>query len=163
MDVSLAAIVPHREAAIALAADRLADGAGMAYEEVKTALAAREALGSTALGRGVAMPHAIARQCQRPAGALIRLAAPVDFDAPDDNAVDVVLALIWPQSRVQDFVRFSSLVNRILLDPGVLPSIRSMSAPDRIRSLLHTRARAAGLAGLPHGPTAGDAVGLPQR
>ena len=73
MDVSLGAIVPHKEAVLALAADRLADSAGMSYEHVKDALARRERLGSTALGRGVAMPHAMSRHCTRPAAVLVGL------------------------------------------------------------------------------------------
>ncbi|MEW9612903.1 PTS sugar transporter subunit IIA [Shinella sp. S4-D37] len=66
MDISLAAIEPHKEAAIALAADRLTKKAGIAYGDVKAALMGREALGSTALGRGIAMPHAMVQACSRP-------------------------------------------------------------------------------------------------
>lgn len=139
MDISLAALVPHKEAAIALAADRLAESAGMTYGDVKAALTRREALGSTAIGSGIAMPHAIASSCLRPALSLIGLATPVDFDAPDYRDVDVVLALIWPQHRAGDCVRFSQLANRILSDPAVVEAVRQSDAPDRIRSLLHAR------------------------
>jgi PTS system nitrogen regulatory IIA component len=139
MDISLAAIVPHKEAAIALAADRLAEKADIAYGDVKNALTSREALGSTALGRGVAIPHAMARTCLRPACALISLARPVNFDAPDHMDVDVVLALIWPKGGIQDFVRFSALANRVLSDPVVLDAVRAATAPDRIRSLFLSR------------------------
>lgn len=139
MDISLAAIVPHKEAAIALAADKLADTVDMAYEDVKASLAGREALGATALGKGVAMPYAVARGCPRPALSLIGLATPVDIDAPDHRGVDVVLALIWPQHRVGDFFRVSLLANRIVSDPAVLEAVPEGDAPGRIRSLLNAR------------------------
>src|SRR5690606_22719412 len=59
MEVSLDAVVPRKEAVLALAADLLAGRAGMSYEHARDALAGREKLGSTGLGRGVAMSHAI--------------------------------------------------------------------------------------------------------
>lgn len=139
MDISLGAIVPHKEAAIALAADRLSEMAGMAYGDVKAALIGREALGSTALGNGIAMPHAIASGCLRPALSLIGLANSIDFDAPDHRDVDVVLALMWPQHRAGDFVRFSILANRVLSDPAVPEAVRQSGDPGRIRRLLHAR------------------------
>jgi PTS system nitrogen regulatory IIA component len=162
MDISLAAIVPHKEAAIALAADRLAEKAGMAYEDVKTALMGRGALRSTALGRGVAMPHAMARACSRPACALIGLATPVEFGAPDSIDVDVVLALIWPQSRIEDFIRLSSLTSRILLDPVVVDAVRSAIGPDRIRNLFRARSRAFRSTNPSCAHTAGHVDGLPR-
>ncbi len=162
MDISLAAIVPHKEAALALAADRLSEKAGMGYEDVKAALAAREALGPTALGRGAALPHALARECLRPACALIGLARPIDFDAPDDSGVDVVLALVWPESAAQDFLRHTSLLGRILLDPAVLDAVRGGAAPGLIRSLFRSRAGALAPAGPPRHRPAGHVPGLPR-
>lgn len=139
MDISLGAIVPNKEAAIALAADRLAETAGMAYGGAKAALIGREALGSTALGNGIAMPHAIAPACRRPALSLIGLENSVDFDAPDHRDVDVVLALMWPRHRAGDIVRFSILANRVLSDPAVVEAVRQLGAPSRIRRLLYAR------------------------
>lgn len=139
MDISLGAIVPHKKAAIALAADRLAGTAGLVYGDVKAALTGREALGSTALGNGIAMPHAIAPACERPALSLIGLANPVDFDAPDHRDVDVVFALIWPQHRAGDFARFSVLANRVLSDPAVVDAVRQSCAPSRVRHLFYAR------------------------
>lgn len=161
MDISLAAVVPHKEAAIALSADRLAGMAEMAYGEVRAALVGREALGSTALGQGIAMPHAVVRTCLRPALSLIGLATPIDFDTPDHRDVDVVLALIWPQHRAGDFARFSLLANRVLSDPVILEAVREAGAPSRIRSLLHARSYAL-LSPNPHrARTAGHVCGLP--
>lgn len=143
MDISLAALVPHKAAAIALAADRLAETAGMDYEDVKAALAGREALGSTALGNRIAMPRAIAPACLRPALSLVSLATPVDSDAPDDRDVDVVMALIWPLNRAGEFVRFSLLASRI-------------------RSLLNSRSRTLASPSPLRMCTTGHVYGLPR-
>lgn len=142
MDVSLDAIVPHKDAVLALAADRLADRAGMRYEHARDALVGREKLGSTALGHGVAMPHAMSRHCTRPAATLIGLAAPLDFDAPDDEDVDVVFALIWPQYRAPEFLKVSSAVSRALVDPAMLQMVHRSAAPDLVRRSFYFNAKA---------------------
>ena len=89
--ISLDAVLPHRKAVIVLAADLLASNAGMSYEDARNALAAREALGSTAIGHGVALPHALSANCLRPAIALIRLASPVSFGKSDRTGA----AIVW--------------------------------------------------------------------
>ncbi|MEO9338689.1 PTS sugar transporter subunit IIA [Mesorhizobium sp. SB112] len=141
-DISLGAVLPHKDAVIALAADRLAEKARMSYEQARSALADREKLGSTALGQGVAMPHAMTPHCRRPACALIGLSSPVDFDAPDGEDVDVVLALIWPEGQARKFVEMSSSVSRILRDPATLRLVRKSADPDLIRRLILFRAQA---------------------
>lgn len=141
MEISLEAVLPHKNAVLALAADRVAETAGMSYEHAKAALTERETLGSTGLGRGVAMPHAMSPHCLRPAAVLIGLSCPVDFDAPDDADVDVVLALVWPSDRVQEFLRVSATTSRILLEPTMLRLVRRAASPDVIRQAIHFSAR----------------------
>lgn len=144
MDVSPQALVPHKRAVIALAADRLAEKVGMSYEHAKSALAARERLGSTGLGHGVAMPHAVAANCPRPACALLGLSRPVDFDAPDDIDVDVVFAVIWPQDEVREFTRLLACASRVLREPAMLRLIRKSADGDVIRQAMHLSAQVRG-------------------
>lgn len=142
MEISLDAVVPRKDAVLALAADRLAARAGMSYEHSRDALAGREKLGSTGLGRGVAMPHAISPHCMEPAAALVRLTSPVDFDAPDGMNVDVVFALIWPRSRPQEFIKFSAAISNVLSDPVLVQLARRSADPDLIRRSMYLRAQA---------------------
>lgn len=60
-------------------------------------LCTRERMGSTALGHGVAIPHGRCAQLSTATGAFVRLSEPVDFGAPDGEAVDLVFALAVPQ------------------------------------------------------------------
>lgn len=136
-DVSLDAIVPNKGAALALAADRLAENADAGYERIKSALLDREALGSTALGRGVAAPHAALHGCAQPAFAFIRLSSPVDFDAADEPGVDVVLALVWPRTDMQGLLGLLSSASRVLTDPAMLQLLRRVDAPDLIRRSIY--------------------------
>ncbi|ERS89106.1 PTS IIA-like nitrogen regulatory protein PtsN [Halomonas sp. PBN3] len=66
-------------------------------QEVFARLIARERLGSTGIGNGVAIPHARSPHCKRPVAAFLRLAEPVDFDAIDGEPVDLVFVLLVPE------------------------------------------------------------------
>lgn len=65
-------------------------------EQLFDALMARERLGSTAVGEGVAIPHCRLEGCARPVAALVRLRAGLDFDAPDHRPVDLLFVLVVP-------------------------------------------------------------------
>ena len=71
-------------------------------KELFEALVARERLGTTGLGNGVAIPHCRFKACPKPIGLFIRLAQPVDFDAVDREPVDLVFALIVPEGENQE-------------------------------------------------------------
>ncbi|WP_300272022.1 PTS IIA-like nitrogen regulatory protein PtsN [Halomonas sp.] len=66
-------------------------------QEVFARLIARERLGSTGIGNGVAIPHARSPHCKGPVAAFLRLAEPVDFDAIDGEPVDLVFVLLVPE------------------------------------------------------------------
>ena len=63
-------------------------------------LLARERIGSTGLGGGIAVPHC-RMQCEQPRAAFLRLAQPIDFDAPDDRRVDLMFTLVVPRDAAQ--------------------------------------------------------------
>jgi len=77
------------------------DQLSLTYEEVFSQLIAREKLGSTGLGEGIAIPHCRIGNCTQPVGTLITLSEPVDFDAPDNQPVDLVFALLVPDEAHQ--------------------------------------------------------------
>jgi len=77
--------------------DELDDSVEM---EVIDALAARERLGCTGLGHGVAIPHGRVDFISKPVGAAITLDEPIDFDAADGEPVDLIVGLLIPESEV---------------------------------------------------------------
>src|SRR4051812_43447987 len=77
-------------------ATRAAAGLGLPADRIASYLFKREDLGSTGIGRGVAIPHARLPDLERPYGLLARLKPPVDFDAIDGHAVDAVFVLLLP-------------------------------------------------------------------
>src|SRR5258707_15870937 len=78
---------------------RAADGLGLRVDQVAPYLLKREELGSTGIGRGVAIPHARLPDLQRPHGLLAKLKQPIEFDAIDGQAVDIVFVLLLPRSE----------------------------------------------------------------
>src|SRR6202171_6213303 len=70
-------------------ATKAADGLGLPVDQIASCLLKREELGSTGIGRGVAIPHARLPELQRPYGLLARLKAPIEFDAIDGQGVAI--------------------------------------------------------------------------
>ncbi len=81
-------------------------------DELFNELLARERLGSTGIGHGVAIPHCRSQQCTQITGMLLKLAEPIDFEAIDDQPVDLVFALIVPAEAHDEHIKvLASLAN----------------------------------------------------
>lgn len=100
-DIKLDARPADKRAVLHELSRLLASRPGMTRDAVLDALWQRETLGSTALGRGVALPHARLLDLPSAVGAFMRLQQAVAFDAPDDKPVEFVLALLLPRRDPQ--------------------------------------------------------------
>lgn len=109
---------------------------GRTDAEVLDALQARESLGSTALGRGVALPHARLGGDLRPVALFARLRRPVEFDARDEEPVDLVILVIWPDASPEGFLPMLSETCRALREPQTLRRLRAATEPEEVRALL---------------------------
>jgi PTS system nitrogen regulatory IIA component len=85
----------------------------------------RDELGSTGIGRGVAIPHARLRGIKKPAGLLARLKSPIDFDTVDGQPVNLVFLLLVPAGSQLDQLNCLVAVARTLQDTAVLRRMRS--------------------------------------
>ena len=106
---------------------------GLARSLVFDSLLARERLGSTGLGRGVAIPHGRIKGLKEALGAFFRLGQPVPFDAPDGNAVSMVFVLLVPEQATEKHLQILSELAQMFSDK-VLREAMSQ-APDA--STLH--------------------------
>lgn len=77
------------------------DQLSLPQKEVFDLLIAREKLGSTGLGHGIAIPHCRIPHCTQPLGMLLTLSEPIEFDAPDELPVDLLFVLLVPQEANQ--------------------------------------------------------------
>ncbi|QWG24487.1 PTS sugar transporter subunit IIA [Bradyrhizobium sediminis] len=106
-------------------AAKAADSLGLRVDQVAPYLLKREELGSTGIGRGVAIPHARLPDLQRPFGLLARLKAPIEFDAIDGQAVDIVFVLLLPAAVESGQIGPLALVARTLRPPENLARLRA--------------------------------------
>ena len=74
-------------------------------QTVFDALIAREKLGSTGIGEGIAIPHCRLPNCQQPLGLLLQLSEAIDFDAIDNRPVDLVFVLLVPQDNPEQHLK----------------------------------------------------------
>ena len=89
---------------------------GIARSLVFDSLFARERLGSTGLGQGVAIPHGRIKGLKEPVGAFIRLKAAVAFDAPDGRAVNLVFVLLVPEQATEQHLQILSELAQMFSD-----------------------------------------------
>jgi nitrogen PTS system EIIA component len=95
-------------------AERAAFRLGLAKQEIISALLSREALGSTGMGSGIAIPHARNEGVAKPFGVVAHLQQPIAFDAIDDAPVDLVFLLLLPKADNADSLAALALVSRKL-------------------------------------------------
>ncbi|WP_207536681.1 PTS sugar transporter subunit IIA [Sabulicella rubraurantiaca] len=114
----------------------VAPEAGLPETEILEALTSREKLGSTALGRGVALPHARLTGMDRPVMRFLRLRRPIGYEARDEEPVDLVILVLWPEAEADGFLPTLSEVCRSLRDPQVLRRLRSAATPEEVTTLL---------------------------
>ncbi len=81
---------------------------GIARSAVFDSLFAREKLGSTGLGQGIAIPHGRIKGLKEASGAFLRLAAPVPFDAPDGKPVSLLFVLLVPEQATEQHLQILS-------------------------------------------------------
>ena len=81
---------------------------GVARSVIFDSLFAREKLGSTGLGQGVAIPHGRIKGLKQAAGAVIRLASPIPFDSPDGRPVNLLFVLLVPEQATEEHLQILS-------------------------------------------------------
>lgn len=109
---------------------------GLERAAVFDSLFARERLGSTGLGGGVAVPHGRIKDMSAPCAAFARLAQPVPFDAPDGQPVDLLLVLVVPEAATQQHLDILAEVAQCLSDTKTVEALRSQTDAMQIHRLL---------------------------
>ena len=113
-----------------------AKAAGLEPSTIAEALNARERLGSTGRGSGIALPHARLAPLTRPIGLFARLKAPVDFDAIDGQRVDLVFVLLLPAQSQGEHLNALACVARKLRDPAVRSALHEVRDADGAYAIL---------------------------
>ena len=100
---------------------------GLSRALVTDSLFARERLGSTGLGHGVAIPHGRIKGLKSPMAAVFQLGQPIGFDAPDEQPVNLLIFLLVPEAATQKHLEILSEIAELLSDAGLRETIKASS------------------------------------
>ncbi len=105
---------------------------GLDAQEIFESLVAREKLGSTGFGHGIAIPHCRLAGCNTPLGALLRLVTPIDFDAIDGEPVDLLFVLIVPQAATDQHLELLRQIASLLDQETIRNRLRQASSSQEL-------------------------------
>lgn len=105
-------------------------------DKVFDSLFARERLGSTGLGEGVAIPHGRIKGLKEALAAVVRVANPIPFDAPDGEPVSLLVFLLVPENANEEHLEILSELAELLSDEGVRESLMTEADPAQIHRVL---------------------------
>ncbi|WP_455380356.1 PTS sugar transporter subunit IIA, partial [Acidihalobacter prosperus] len=102
----------------------LSQNGELSSHEIFDSLLARERLGSTGLGRGVAIPHGRISGLTQTQAAFIKLTRGIDFDAPDQQPVDLLFALLVPEECTDEHLETLGRLAQLFSEPTTVQQIR---------------------------------------
>lgn len=109
---------------------------GIARAKVFDSLFTRERLGSTGLGQSVAVPHGRIKGLREPIAAMMRLEAPIPFDAPDSEPVRLLMFLLVPESATQHHLDILSELAQMLSDQEFRNKLMNELDPGTVHRLI---------------------------
>jgi PTS system nitrogen regulatory IIA component len=105
---------------------------GIARSAIFESLFAREKLGSTALGQGVAIPHGRIKNLKEAVGAFVRVKHPIPFDAPDGKPVSLIFVLLVPANATDVHLQILSELAQFFSDKPLREALCVATSPDEI-------------------------------
>lgn len=130
--------VSSKKQAIQYISEKAARLTDLKEREIFETLLQRERLGSTGVGSGIAIPHGKLPGLDKIYGVLARLERPINFDAMDDQPVDVIFLLLAPEGAGADHLKALAKIARVLRDRDMVQKIRATSDPEALYSVLLT-------------------------
>jgi PTS system nitrogen regulatory IIA component len=109
---------------------------GLSRALVTDSLFSRERLGSTGLGHGVAIPHGRIKGLKAPMAAVFQLAAPIVFDAPDEQPVALLIFLLVPEAATQKHLEILSEIAELLSDAALREKLSNCADAGELHGLI---------------------------
>lgn len=128
--------VTSKRQLLQICADEAAAISGIDAHSVFETLVEREKLGSTGLGNGIAIPHGKIDDLSGVIAVYVRLEAPIDFDAVDDQPIDLAVMLLAPNGAGADHLKALSRVARLMRTESVLAELRNTRDAAEIYKIL---------------------------
>jgi len=138
--LSLQGVLPSlhprcKREALSAVAGAAADLTGLSAEEIDAALSAREKLGSTGVGHGVAIPHGKIAGLEEITALFAKLEEPIDFDAVDDEPVDLLFVLLAPEEATAAHLKALAKASRLLREESTREALRGADTAEAILAI----------------------------
>ncbi|HTO40047.1 MAG TPA: PTS IIA-like nitrogen regulatory protein PtsN [Rhizomicrobium sp.] len=117
-------------------AARAAPIAGLPERRIFETLTERERLGTTGVGQGIAIPHGRLNGLEKITGLFARLETPIDYDAVDNQPVDLVFLLLAPEQAGADHLKALARVSRLLRNQAVCEKLRAANESQALYAIL---------------------------
>lgn len=117
-------------------ANRASEITGVEARQIFDTLLQRERLGSTGLGRGIAIPHVKFKQLKTIVCIFARLTDPIDFDSHDGEPVDLVFLLLAPEHASGDHLKALARISRLVREPSTLDRLREADDIAALKAVL---------------------------
>ena len=128
--------VPDKDHLFELLAEKFSQCYGLDRGACLDRLEEREQIGSTGVGRGIALPHGKTTGLDMPVALAVQLAKPLDFNAVDSERVDLVIALMSPQDGGSIHLQALASISRLMRDEKTVTSLRGAKNRDAAYSVL---------------------------
>ena len=143
----LSAILPAQQVLVqvdATSKKRAFEEAGLLFETqhglnralITDSLFARERLGSTGLGHGVAIPHGRIKGLKSPMAAVFQLLQPIGFDAPDEQPVALLIFLLVPEAATQKHLEILSEIAELLSDSALRERLKTCADATALHDMI---------------------------
>lgn len=139
--ITLESVVPHlrvanKKQALQELAKRAAELTALEERAVYEVLFERERLGTTGVGNGIAIPHGKLAGLTRLYGLFARLVTPIDFEAIDEQPVDLIFLLLAPEQAGADHLKALARISRLLRDRSMCEKLRGSDTAEALYALL---------------------------
>jgi PTS system nitrogen regulatory IIA component len=118
------------------AAEAMSAALNVSSETIYRALLAREKLGSTAIGEGIAIPHCRINECSEAAGCIVTLQEPIDYGSADGQDVDIIFVLLVPEEATEAHLKLLAALARSFSNAEVRDRVRQTQDPEALKQLL---------------------------
>ena len=109
---------------------------GLSRALVTDSLFARERLGSTGLGHGVAIPHGRIKGLKSPMASVFQLERPIGFDAPDEQPVGLLIFLLVPEAATQKHLEILSEIAELLSDSALRERLKASTDAAELHGMI---------------------------
>ncbi|NIA67956.1 PTS IIA-like nitrogen regulatory protein PtsN [Pelagibius litoralis] len=128
--------VTSKKQALQELAKKAAELTGQPERAVFEVLIERERLGTTGVGHGIGIPHGKLPELDRLYGLFARLESAIDFDAIDEQPVDLIFVLLAPETAGADHLKALARVSRLFRDRAICDKLRGTDSADAVYALL---------------------------